>query len=224
MEDADRLRELMTGPVFGPGDTDYDTARSVWNGEIDRRPAVIARCLSPADVGAAIGFARAEGLEISVRGGGHNYGGAAVCADGLMIDLSAMNQVDVDPTTRRARCGGGATIADLDAATQEHGLAVTGGTVSHTGVGGLTLGGGMGWLHARHGLSCDNLESVEIVTADGKVLIANACDNPDLFWALKGGGGGSWGVVTRVTLRTHELPEFFGFAEGTIKAKSNAAL
>jgi FAD/FMN-containing dehydrogenase len=201
---VDRLRALMTGPVFGPGDGEYDAARSVWNGEIDRRPTVIARCLTPADVGEAIAFARTEGLEISVRGGGHNYGGAAVCADGLMIDLSAMNQVDVDPTSRRARCGGGATIADLDAATQEHGLAVTGGTVSHTGVGGLTLGGGMGWLHGRHGLSCDNLVSAEIVTVDGRRLRASGSENPDLFWALRGGGG-NFGVVTTFEFGLHPI-------------------
>ena len=201
---VDRLRALMSGPVISPGDTDYDTARSVWNGEIDRRPAVIARCLSPDDVAAAIGFARAEGLELSVRGGGHNYGGAAVGADGLMIDLSAMKQVDVDPTTRRARCGGGATIADLDAATQEHGLAVTGGTVSHTGIGGLTLGGGMGWLLSRHGLSCDNLVSAEIVTADGRCLRASADEHPDLFWALRGGGG-NFGVVTTFEFQLHPI-------------------
>ncbi len=229
---VDRLRALMTGPVFGPGDTDYDTARSVFNGEIDRRPAVIARCLSAADVGAAIGFARAEGLEISVRGGGHNYGGAAVCADGLMIDLSAMNQVDVDPTTRRARCGGGATIADLDSATQEHGLAVTGGTVSHTGVGGLTLGGGIGFLHPRHGLTCDNLESAEIVTADGRYLRASETDHPDLFWALRGGGG-NFGVVTTFEFRLHPIgPEVhLGFffwpqdsAREALRATRDAAL
>jgi FAD/FMN-containing dehydrogenase len=200
----DRLRALMTGPVFGPGDAEYDAARSVWNGEIDRSPAVIARCLSPGDVGEAIRFARAEGYEISVRGGGHNFGGAAVCEDGVMIDLSAMNKVDVDPTTRRARCGGGATIANLDAATQEYGLAVTGGTVSDTGIGGLTLGGGMGWLHPRHGLSCDNLVSAEIVTADGRCLRASETEHPDLFWALRGGGG-NFGVVTTFEFALHPI-------------------
>src|SRR4051794_9591112 len=149
----------MSGPVFGPGDGDYDAARSVFNGEIDRRPAVIARCVSADDVRAAVGYAVAEDLEISVRGGGHNFGGSAVCADGLMVDLSALDQVTVDPVGRRAHCGGGATLADLDAATQDHGLAVTGGTISHTGVGGLTLGGGFGWLTNRLGMTCDNLLS-----------------------------------------------------------------
>lgn len=201
---VDRLRALMAGPVFGRGDAEYDTARSVWNGEIDRRPEVVARCLSPADVSTAIEFARAKGLEISVRGGGHNFGGAAVCADGLMVDLSAMNRVDVDAPARRARCGGGATIADLDAATQEHGLAVTGGTVSHTGIGGLTLGGGMGWLTPRLGLSCDNLVSAEVVTADGQRLHASATENADLFWALRGGGG-NFGVVTTFEFDLHPI-------------------
>jgi FAD/FMN-containing dehydrogenase len=201
---VDRLRALMTGPVFCPGDEEYDAARSVWNGDIDRRPALIARCLSPGDVGEAIRFARAEGYEISVRGGGHNFGGVAVCEDGLMIDLSAMNQVDVDPTTRRARCGGGTTIADLDTATQEYGLAVTGGTVSDTGIGGLTLGGGMGWLTARIGLSCDNLVAAEIVTADGRCLRASDTEHRDLFWALRGGGG-NFGVVTTFEFALHPI-------------------
>jgi FAD/FMN-containing dehydrogenase len=201
---VEALRARMSGPVLGPGDADYDSARSVWNGEIDRRPAVIARCHSPADVGAAIDFARAEGLEISVRGGGHNFGGAAVCADGLMIDLSAMNRVVVDPDARRARCGGGATLADLDTATQEYGLAVTGGTISHTGVGGLTLGGGFGWLTSRHGLSCDNVVSAEVVTADGRCVRASATENPDLYWAIRGGGG-NFGVVTTFEFQLHPV-------------------
>ena len=141
----------VPGRAAAPGDEGYDAARSVWNGAIDRRPALIARCQSPADVAAALAYAQRAGLEVGVRGGGHNYGGAAVPEDGLMIDLSGLDQVTVDPATRRARCGGGATQAELDAATQEHGLAVTGGTISHTGVGGLTLGGGMGWLTRRAG-------------------------------------------------------------------------
>jgi FAD/FMN-containing dehydrogenase len=201
---VERLRSAMAGPVFGPGDRDYDTARSVWNGQIDRRPAVIARCLTADDVAAAIRFASAEGLEISVRGGGHNFGGTAVCADGLMVDLSALNQVAVDPTTRRAHCGGGATLADLDAATQEHGLAVTGGTISHTGVGGLTLGGGLGWLTNRLGMTCDNLLSAQVVTADGRCLRASETEHPDLFWALHGGGG-NFGVVTDFEFQLHPV-------------------
>lgn len=201
---VDALRSAMSGPVFLPGDPEYDSARSVWNGEIDRRPAVIARCRNSADVSAAVRFARTEGLELSVRGGGHNFGGNAVCADGAMIDLSAMNRVSVDPAARLARCAGGATLADLDAATQHHGLAVTGGTVSHTGVGGLTLGGGFGWLTNRLGLTCDNLLAAEVVSADGHVLRASADEHAELFWALRGGGG-NFGVVTDFEFRLHPV-------------------
>ncbi|HEX5116099.1 MAG TPA: FAD-binding oxidoreductase, partial [Pseudonocardiaceae bacterium] len=191
----DEYRARFTGRLISSSDTDFDTARSVWNGDIDRRPAVIARCTGPSDVGEAIRFARDTGLEISVRGGAHNFGGAAVAADGMMIDMSAIRGVTVDPATRRAHCGGGATMADLDAATQEHGLAVPAGTISHTGVGGLTLGGGFGWLTNRHGLACDNVLSADVVTADGELIHASAVEHPDLYWAIRGGGG-NFGVVT----------------------------
>jgi FAD/FMN-containing dehydrogenase len=165
--DVRELRAALSGAVLLPADPDYDRARSVWNGAIDRYPAVIARCATAADVARAIGFARARGLELAVRGGGHNYAGFAVCEGGLMLDLSRMNRVTVDPAARRAVCGGGATWADVDAATQAHGLATVGGFVSHTGIGGLTLGGGIGWLSRKAGLSADNLVAAEVVTADG---------------------------------------------------------
>ncbi|WP_369148430.1 FAD-binding oxidoreductase [Streptomyces sp. R44] len=198
------LTDRIRGDVLGTDHPEYDAARSVANGAIDHRPALLVRCLDPEDVAAALAFARDEHLEVSVRCGGHNPAGAAVCPDGLVVDLTAMRGVEVDPGARTARCGGGATLAVLDAATQAHGLAVPSGTISHTGVGGLTLGGGMGWLTRHHGLTVDNLLGAEVVLADGTLVHASADENADLFWALRGGGG-NFGVVTAFDFGLHPV-------------------
>jgi len=190
--------------ITAPEGAAYNSARSLWNGCFDHYPAVIARCFGPADVAAAIAFARQQGLEISVRGGGHSFSGVSAADGSLMIDLSQLREVIVDPVARRASCGGGATGADLDAACQEHGLAVTSGTVSHTGVAGLTLGGGFGWLSRTMGLSIDNLAAAEVVLADGRCVRASEEDHPDLFWALRGGGG-NFGVVTKFEYRLQPI-------------------
>ena len=211
MTKIEELRAAMAGVVFTPEDPDYDQARLLWNADADRRPEVVARCSSPADVVAALRYAQAEGLEIAVRCGAHSMSGQSGVDGGLVIDLSGMREVTVDPELRRARAGGGALISDLDAATQAHGLAVPTGMVGHTGIGGLTLGGGMGWLTRQAGLACDNLESVEIVVADGRVLRASAEENPDLFWAVRGGGG-NFGVVTEFEYRLHEVGPMIQFA------------
>jgi FAD/FMN-containing dehydrogenase len=192
------------GDVITPGHPDYDPARAVWNGAVDRSPRLIARCSGTADVAAAVRFARDGDLDVAVRGGGHNVAGTAVCDDGIVIDLSAMRSVAVDPVERVAHVQGGALWGDVDHETQAHGLATTGGIVSHTGVGGVSLGGGIGWLMRKHGLTVDNLVAAEMVTAEGDIIRASADDHADLFWALRGGGG-NFGVVCSFWFTVHPV-------------------
>lgn len=194
----------LAGELITQDDDTYDEHRGVWNGMIDKKPTLIARCLNVDDVIEAVNFARTHNLLIAVRGGGHNVAGSAVCDDGLVIDLSPMRAVQVDPNRRTARAGGGATWADVDKATQAHGLATPGGVVSETGIAGLTLGGGIGWLRRKFGLSSDNLISADVVTADGRLVKASKTENPDLFWGLKGGGG-NFGVVTSFEYQLHPV-------------------
>jgi FAD/FMN-containing dehydrogenase len=204
---AATLREFedgLTGSVVRPGDDAYDEARAIWNGAHDARPAVIARCANAADARHAIGFARSEGLDVAVRGGGHSIPGFSSCDHGIVIDLLPMKSITVDASGRTATAAGGVTWGEFDAATQEHGLATTGGLISTTGIGGLTLGGGIGWLMRKHGLACDNLRSAQVVTADGQILTTSAMENPDLFWGLRGGGG-NFGVVTSFEFDLHPV-------------------
>ena len=200
----DELGGSFHGELLLPTSPGYDAARRLWNGAIDRHPGCIARCTGVADVVAAVRFAREHDLEIAVRGGGHNVAGTATCDDGIVIDLSAMRAVWVDPAGRTARVQAGALWSDVDHETQAHGLATTGGIVSHTGVAGLTLGGGIGFLMRKHGLAVDNLLAAEIVTAEGSILRASADEHPDLFWALRGGGG-NFGVVTSFHFALHAV-------------------
>ncbi len=200
----DELKAGFHGEVLLPSDAAYDSARTIWNAMIDKRPAVIARCARTADVVRAVNFAQTNGLLLAVRSGGHNIAGSAICDDGIVIDLSQMKAAVVDPASRRVTVEAGATLADLDAATQVHGLATPLGINSTTGVAGLTLGGGFGWLSRKLGMTVDNLESAEVVTAEGAALRASATEHPDLFWALRGGGG-NFGVVTRFEFRLHPV-------------------
>ncbi len=194
----------LRGPLLRPESDGYEAARKLWNGMFDRRPALIARCAGTADVIRAVNFARDHRLHVAVRGGGHSFPGHSICDGGLLIDLSAMKGIRVDPAARRAQAQPGVKWIDFDHETQAFGLATSGGTVSDTGIAGLTLGGGLGWLSSKHGLTVDNLTSADIVTADGRLVTANAAENPDLFWALRGGGG-NFGIVTSFEYQLHAV-------------------
>jgi hypothetical protein len=207
---VERLRAAVRGPLFTPGVDGYDETRRVWNAAIDRRPAIIAQCTSTVDVMHALEFAREESLDVAVRGGGHSVPGFSVCDGGLVIDLTAMKGILTDPSAGTVRAQGGVTWGGLDRETQQFGLATTGGTVSTTGIAGLTLGGGIGWLARRYGLACDNLLSVDVVTADGRFVRASETESPDLFWGLRGGGG-NFGIATAFEYRLHPVgPVVFG--------------
>jgi FAD/FMN-containing dehydrogenase len=216
-----RLRRSIDGEVMIEGDPRYDAARAVWNAMIDRRPAVIVRCRTTADVIAAVSFARAVGRPVSVRGGGHNVAGHAVGNGAVMVDLSAMNAVRVDPERAIAVVEGGATWGAVDRATQDYGLATPGGLISDTGVGGLTLSGGIGWLRSRYGLAIDNLRSAEVVTADGLLVHASEAENAELFWALRGGGG-NFGVVTLFEFALHAVGPTVAFAAPVVPIEAGA--
>jgi len=200
----EKLRGSFRGALLRPGEEGYDEARRIWNGAIDRRPALVARCAGADDVAEAVRFARGHGLPVSVRAGGHSIAGHSVCDGGLMIDLSLMKSLRVDPGARMARAAGGVLWSELDKATQPHGLATTGGIISHTGIAGLTLGGGLGHLMRKHGLTVDNLLAVELVTADGEQLRVDAESEPELFWGLRGGGG-NFGIATAFEYRLHPV-------------------
>jgi FAD/FMN-containing dehydrogenase len=209
-DDLERLAQLIEGGVIGRGDPAYDHARKIWNGAIDRRPAAIVRCAGVSDVVAVVRLARERDLLVSVRGGGHGVGGHAVCDGGLVIDLSPMKAIAVDPARRTARAEAGVLWGELDQETQAFGLATTGGVVTHTGIGGLTLGGGIGWLMRKYGATVDNLLGAQLVTADGDVVTASAEANADLFWAIRGGGG-NFGIATSFEYRLHRVgPQVLG--------------
>lgn len=201
---AATLQSQFRGTMIRPGDQAYEATRMVWNGMIDRRPAIILQPAGPEDVIVAVNLARRSGLPLAVRGGGHNAAGLSVSDGGIMIDLSSMRAVEVDPGNRTAQAQGGATWGDVDRATSAHGLATTGGLISSTGIGGLTLGGGLGWLMRAYGLACDNLLSVEVVTADGELVTASTSENAELFWGVRGGGG-NFGIATSFQFRLHPV-------------------
>ncbi|CAM00976.1 FAD/FMN-containing dehydrogenase [Saccharopolyspora erythraea NRRL 2338] len=201
------LRGRMSGAVFGREDAGYEGARELFNSAIEVEPKLIAQCRTPEEVAIGVAFAQRNALELAVRSGGHSVAGASLSADGIVLDMRPMDEVAVDPDARTVTVGGGALWRDVDRATQPHGLATTGGRVSTTGVAGLALGGGSGWLERKLGLSCDNLLSVDLIIADGSPVTASEHNNPDLFWALHGGGG-NFGVATSLTFRLHPLPEF----------------
>ncbi|MGZ4290747.1 MAG: FAD-binding oxidoreductase, partial [Gaiellaceae bacterium] len=207
--DLEQLRASFSGVVLEPGADGYEEARRVHNGLIDRKPSLIARCQNTADVADAVRFARQEGLEICVRGGGHNVAGRAVVDGALMIDLTPMKGIHVDPDGKRLRAQGGVTWRELNREAAVHGLAVTGGAVSTTGIAGLTLGGGLGWLMAKYGLAADNVSAVELVTADGRILDVTEASEPDLFWALRGGGG-NFGIAASIEYQLHPLHTVVG--------------
>jgi FAD/FMN-containing dehydrogenase len=215
------LRASFKGPITTPQDPWYEEVRAVWNGMVERRPAIIARCTDAEDVAAAVAFGRTHDLAPSVRGGGHNVAGRALSTGGLTIDLSLMRDVTVDPARQLVRAQGGCRLADVDAATARHGLAVPAGIVSETGIAGLTLGGGGGWLSRTYAMSCDNLQSVELVTADGQTIDASDENHPDLMWGLRGGGG-NFGVVTEFRFRAHDLPPELLVGMGVYRADDTA--
>jgi UDP-N-acetylenolpyruvoylglucosamine reductase len=207
----EKFRTSLRGPSFCPGEQGYDEARKIHNAMIDRRPAIIARCAGVADVIAAVKFAREQDLLVSVRGGGHSIAGKAICDGGLLIDLSGMKSIRVEPTKGTVRAEPGLTLGEFDRETQAFGLATTMGVISRTGIAGLTLGGGLGWLARKYGLACDNLISVDVITADGRLLTASATENEDLFWGVRGGGG-NFGIVTSFEYRLHEVGPILGGA------------
>lgn len=210
-ENIQEFKDSLRGELIQPGDTGYDDARKIWNGMIDKRPALIARCTGVTDVIEAVNFARSNNLLVAVRGGGHNVAGNAVCDGGIVIDMSRMKGIWIDPKARTARALAGLTWGEFDRETQVFGLATTGGLISTTGIAGLTLGGGIGWLMGKYGLACDNLLSADVITADGRFLVASKTENADLFWGLRGGGG-NFGIVTSFEYRLHPVGQIIGGA------------
>ena len=203
-DDLANLKNAVQGIVLDRNDEGYEKARMVWNAMIDKTPTLIVQCKSTGDVVEAVNYARQTNAPISIRGGGHNVAGHAVCDDGVMIDLSLMRNIEVNVDRKSAFVDGGAIWRDVDEATQKHGLATPGGLISDTGVAGLTLSGGIGWLRSRYGLCIDNMQSAEVVTANGEILNTSEAENPDLFWALRGGGG-NFGIVTRFEFKLHKV-------------------